>query len=61
LLGHLFRTDGVSSINRETVVFLTPRIISGEEPFLRMTDIEKTPKPLRPVGVVNGKQLKPIR
>jgi type II secretory pathway component GspD/PulD (secretin) len=61
LLGHLFRTDGDSTVNRETVVFLTPRIISGEEPFLRMTDLEKAPKPLRPVGVANGKELKTIR
>jgi type II secretory pathway component GspD/PulD (secretin) len=61
LLGHLFRTDGKSMVNRETVVFLTPRIISGEEPFLRMTDMEKAPKPLRSVGAAGGKELKPIR
>lgn len=61
LLGRLFRSDGVSTVNRETIVFLTPRIISGEEPFLRMKDMKKTPKPLRPVGLAGGKRLKPIR
>jgi len=62
LLGSLFRRDGVNTVNRETIVFLTPRIISGEEPFLRTRDMEKTPKPLRPVGMAGGgKELKPVR
>jgi type II secretory pathway component GspD/PulD (secretin) len=62
-LGPLFRTEGVSTINRETVVFLTPRLISGEEPFLRMRDMKKPPKPLRPVGsgASGVKEMKPIR
>lgn len=61
IIGRLFRYDTVSSVNTETVVFLTPRIITGEEPFLRMKDIKKMPKPLRSVGVSSGKQIKPIR
>lgn len=60
LLGRLFRYDSVNSINTETVVFLTPRIITGDEPFLRMRDIKKRPKPLRAVGR-GQKKLKPIR
>jgi type II secretory pathway component GspD/PulD (secretin) len=64
LLGPLFRTEGISTVNRETVVFLTPRLISGEEPFLRMKDMKKPPKPLRSVGsggASGAKELKPIR
>ena len=61
LLGRLFRYDTISSVNTETIVFLTPRIITGDEPFLLMRDMKKTPKPLRTVGEENGKQLKPVR
>jgi len=62
LLGRLFRHDTVSTVNTETIVFLTPRIISGDEPFLLMKDMKKTPKPLRPVGAGGlGKEFKPAR
>ncbi len=61
IIGRFFRYDTVSSVNTETVVFLTPRIITGEEPFLRMRDLKKMPKPLRSVGGARGKQIKPIR
>jgi type II secretory pathway component GspD/PulD (secretin) len=61
LIGRLFRYDTVSSVNTETVVFLTPRIVSGEEPYLRSKDIKKEPKPLRPIGPGREKILKPIR
>ena len=61
IIGRLFRYETVSSVNTETVVFLTPRIITGEEPFLRMRDTKKMPKPLRSVGSSRGKQIKPIR
>lgn len=61
LLGRFFRYDTVSKVDTETVVFLTPRIITGEEPFLRMKDLKKMPKPLRSVGASQGKQIKPIR
>ena len=61
LLGRLFRYDSTSSQNTEIIVFLTPRIISGEEPFLLMKDVKKTPKPLRPVGGTSRKELKPVR
>ena len=61
LLGRLFRSDSESSFSTETVVFLTPRIVSGEEPYLRLKDMKKRAKPLRPVGEENGKQFKAIR
>jgi len=61
LIGRLFRYDSVSTVNTETVVFLTPRIVSGEESYLRSKDIKKTPKPLRPVGPAGEKALKPVR
>ncbi len=61
LLGVLFRTDGVSSVNRETVVFMTPRIVTGDEPVQLTRDIKKQPKPLRPVGATGAKELKPLR
>lgn len=50
LLGTLFRshTDLVQA--SELIVFLTPRIVSGDEPHLLLRDMEKAPKPLRAVG-----------
>lgn len=61
LIGRLFRYDNIASVNTETVVFLTPRIVSGEEPYLRTKDMKKAPKPLRPVGPGGEKTLKPVR
>lgn len=61
LLGALFRSESEVVENNELVVFLTPRTISGEEPFLRMKDVKKKPKPLRAVGSPVRKRLKPIR
>jgi type II secretory pathway component GspD/PulD (secretin) len=61
VLGRLFRSDSESSETREMIVFLTPRIISGDEPVQLMRDAPKPPKGLRPVGGMNGKELKPIR
>jgi len=62
LLGKLFSHNTVSTVNTETIVFLTPRIITGDEPFLLMKDMKKTPKPLRPVGGAGGsKEFKPVR
>ena len=50
--------DSEASATKETVVFLTPRIVSGEEPFQRLKDVKKKPKPLRTIG---GKGTKPVR
>lgn len=60
VLGWLFKTKETKTQTLETIVFLTPRIISGEEPVLLLRDMKKKPKPLRRVGTSN-KELKPIR
>lgn len=61
ILGRLFRHDFDTIVQTETVVFLTPRIISGEEPVRFLRDIKKKPKPMRAVGRSKKKILKPIR
>ncbi len=61
LIGVLFRTERQEVDSNELVVFLTPRIITGEQAFLRMNDMKKRPKPLRAVGPDSGKKLKPLR
>jgi type IV pilus assembly protein PilQ len=61
LLGRFFRNDGVSARNSEIVVFLTPRVITGEEMFPRVRDMSKEPKPLREVGAGARKEPKPVR
>ncbi|MGQ9660788.1 MAG: secretin N-terminal domain-containing protein [Kiritimatiellia bacterium] len=47
LFGLLFRSKSQVVAANETVVFLTPRVITGEEPFLLLRDMKKRPKPLR--------------
>jgi type II secretory pathway component GspD/PulD (secretin) len=44
LLGNLFKSTAEQQIKTETIVFLTPRIITGDEPFLQRPDLEKQPK-----------------
>jgi len=61
LVGLLFKSTSEVVRTDETVVFLTPRIVSGEEPYLLMKDMKKKPKPLRAVGSGGRKTLKPIR
>lgn len=61
LLGKLFRYESTSAVNTETVVFMTPRIVTGNESYLRMKDVKKAPKPLRSVGSGAQKPLKPVR
>lgn len=59
LLGRAFRHESTSVVNTETVVFLTPRLITGSESFLRMRDIDKAPKPMRgEVGESGDRQAK---
>ena len=60
LLGRLFRYDTVSSVNAETIVFLTPKIVLGDKPHQLQRDIKKEPKPLRSVRG-SGRAAKPIR
>jgi len=59
LLGLLFKQKNTETSNRELIVFLTPRIVSGERPFLRMRDVKKSPKPMRQVATPESQ--KPIR
>ncbi|OGV64881.1 MAG: hypothetical protein A2498_14265 [Lentisphaerae bacterium RIFOXYC12_FULL_60_16] len=62
LLGRLFRSDAETKENREIVVFLTPRIVSGEEPHQLLQEIKKTPKPMRTTGGSSEtKPMKPVR
>ncbi len=53
LLGRLFRSESYSVLNMETVVFLTPRIISGDQDYQvydAMHDESREPLPLRDVA-----------
>ncbi|MBL7116054.1 MAG: hypothetical protein ISS35_09840 [Kiritimatiellae bacterium] len=50
LFGRLFRQDSISTINSESIVFLTPRIITGDEPYLRLNEEKKAPKLLKTEG-----------
>ena len=61
LLGALFSFTDESATKKETVIFLTPRIVTGEEPYLRMRDMKKSTKPLRAVGAAEEKSMKAIR
>jgi type II secretory pathway component GspD/PulD (secretin) len=61
LLGNLFKYQSSSIVKTETIVFMTPRIVSGGESFLLERDMKKQPKGLRPVGVISEKQPKPPR
>ena len=62
LIGWLFKSVADTSATKETIVFLSPRIISGEEPVLLLKDMKKRPKPLRSVGTrTSRKSMKPVR
>lgn len=47
VIGRLFSSTSKSIQNVEHVVFLTPRIITGKEPFSRIKDMDKEPKGIR--------------
>ncbi len=61
LFGLLFKSRREEIDNKELIVFLTPRIVTGDKPYLRMKDMKKKPKPLRPVGSLDGKKLRGLR
>ena len=65
LLGALFKSKSETTRNTETVVFLTPKIITGEESFKRTRDEKKEAKGLRGVqpagGSDSGGAAKPVR
>ena len=50
LLGRLFRSDTESLLTSETIVFLTPRIVTGARPYKLLRDVEKELKPPRRIG-----------
>lgn len=60
LLGYLFKSTSEVAISEETMVFLTPRIITGTEPVMLMDDMKKQPKPLRTTAL-DGKRTRPAR
>lgn len=61
LIGALFRSQSETMESKELIVFLTPRVITGDEPVVLMRDLRKQPKGLRETGESNGKELKPLR
>ncbi len=65
IIGYLFKSTRQETINRELIVFLTPRIVSGEKSYLRMNDMAKKPKPMRSIGFADAsassKKLKALR
>ena len=46
LLGALFRSKGLSTRSLETIVFLTPRIVTGTERIIRDRDLKRMMKPV---------------
>lgn len=48
LLGVLFRYDKVNTDNSETIILLTPRIVTGDKFFERIRDIKKSVKGAAP-------------
>ena len=50
-MGILFRSTVNTTDNEELIAFLTPRIVTGEEPYTLTRDTKKQLKPLRPLSV----------
>lgn len=61
LFGALFRSETETTESKEMIVFLTPRVITGDEPVALIRDMRKQPKDLRPVDGSVDKELKPLR
>jgi type II secretory pathway component GspD/PulD (secretin) len=61
LIGALFRSQSENMQSKELIVFLTPRIITGDEPVMLLRDVRKQPKGLRAAGEDAGKEQKPLR
>ncbi len=61
LLGLMFRSESEIQETKETIVFLTPRIIGGDEPIQLLRDVKKEPKPLRSVDSRTEKPAKAVR
>ena len=54
VLGALFRWTTEDTANAETIVFLTPRIVTGAQPFLRSNDMKKRPRGSSPTAFRAG-------
>ena len=54
LLGVLFRTDSIATENTETIVLLTPRIVTGDKFFERGRDMKKPVKGAIPSSGINA-------
>ena len=61
LLGTVFKSMSKKAVSEETIVFLTPRIISGTEPVMLLDEEKKTLKPMRTTALSTSKRLKPPR
>jgi type II secretory pathway component GspD/PulD (secretin) len=61
LFGTLFRSESQTTESKEMIVFLTPRVITGDEPVALLRDMQKQPKELRPLDGGIDKELKPLR
>jgi type II secretory pathway component GspD/PulD (secretin) len=61
LFGALFRSESETTESKEMIVFLTPRVITGDEPVALLRDMQKQPKELRPLDGGIDKELKPLR
>ncbi len=61
LLGLLFKSKADVKETKETIAFLTPRIVSGDESFSLQKDTKKQIKPLRSVGSDGTKPVKAVR
>jgi type II secretory pathway component GspD/PulD (secretin) len=61
VVGTLFKSMREQTQSNELIVFLTPRIVTGEKPYLRMRDMKKRTKPMRVVGKRGSKSMKPLR
>jgi type II secretory pathway component GspD/PulD (secretin) len=61
VVGTLFKSMREQTQSNELIVFLTPRIVTGEKPYLRMRDMKKRTKPMRVVGKRGSKSMTPLR
>ena len=59
LLGALFRYDKTSTISSETIVLLTPRIVTGDKFFERSKDMKKPVKGAPASGGFSASELLP--
>lgn len=59
LLGLLFRTEATTAENTETIVLLTPRIVTGDKFFERSRDIKKPVKGVAAPSALSSNEMTP--